>query len=140
MSKADFITQFAELLQGCRILPQLLAGCIGHRIDDEVRMDVRCIAVGGDLNLVTGPSLFRKLLGDLMSLHRSHPLSRREGLDILIKIDAVQLPVSSFRSKEFCDCVSGITVDAADQIPSGLLIPDLFCFHTVAHYCFHGAQ
>ena len=76
MSKAYFITQFPELLQGCRILPQLLAGCIGHRIDDEVGMYMRSITVSGNLNLVTGPSLFCKLLGDLISLHRSHPLPR----------------------------------------------------------------
>ena len=78
MSKAYFIAQLPKLFQCCRILPQLLPRFIGHGVDDEVRMDVSCIAVGGDLNLVTGPSLFRKLLGDLMSLHRSQPLSRRE--------------------------------------------------------------
>ena len=76
MSKADFITQFPELFQGCRILPQLLSVFIGHGVDDEVGMNVLGITVGGNLNLMTGPSLFRKLLCNLMSLRRSQLLPR----------------------------------------------------------------
>lgn len=74
MSKAYFIAQFAELLQGRGILPQLLPGFIGHGIDDEVRMDVGSVTVGGDLYFVAWPCLFRKLLCDLVGLCRGQLL------------------------------------------------------------------
>lgn len=137
MRKTYFITELSELFQGCGILPKLLPGFIGNGVDDEVRMDMRCIAVGGDLNLMTGPSLLRKLLCDLVGLHRSQLLPWREGLNVLIEIDAIQFPVSGFGRKEFCDGVSAIAVNTADQVPLGLLIPNLFLLHTVTHHCFH---
>ena len=140
MCKADYITQLSKLFQGCGILPEFLAGLIGNGVDDEVRMDMRRIAVGGNLNLMAGPGPFCKLFCDFMSLHRGQLLPWGEGLNVLIEIDAVQLPVSSFGRKEFCDGVPAVAVDTADQVPLGLLIPSLFRLHAVAHHRFHGTD
>lgn len=140
MIKAYFITQFPELLQGGGILPELLPGFVCHSVDDEVRMDVSSITVGSDLNLMTGPSLLRKLNCDFVSLRWCQLFPRREGLNVLIEVDSVQLSVRSFCSEEFCNCISAITVDTADQMPLGLLIPNLFRLHAVAHHGFHGTH
>lgn len=140
MGKADFITQLSKLLQGGGILPELLPGFIGNGVDNEMGMNVGSIAVSSDLNLMTGPSLLRKLNCDFMSLRWCQLFPRREGLNVLIEVDSVQLSVRSFGSEEFCDCISAITVDTADQVPLGLLIPNLFRLHTVAHHCFHGTH
>ena len=140
MGKAYLITQFPELLQGGGILPELLPGFIGNGVDDEVGMNVLGITVGGNLNLMTGPGLLRKLLCDLVGLHQGQLLPWGEGLNILVEVDAVQLPVSSFGRKEFCDGVPAVAVDAADQVPLGLLIPNLFRLHAVAHHCSHGTH
>jgi len=140
MSKAYFITQFSELFQGCGILAQLLPGFIGNGVDDEVRMDMCRIAVSSDLNLMTGPCLLRKLLCNLVGLCRGQLLSGRERLNVLIEVDAVQFTMSCLCRKKFCDCISAIAVDTADQVPPGLLIPNLFRLHAVAHHCSHGTH
>ena len=90
MRKADFITQLSKLLQGGGILPELLPGFVCHGVYDEVGVDVGRIAVGGDLNLVAGPCLFRKILCNLVGLRRGQLFLRRERLNILIEVDAVQ--------------------------------------------------
>lgn len=140
MSKADFITQFPELLQGCGILPELLPGFIGNGVDNEMGMNVGSIAVGGNLNLMAGPCLLCKLHCDFVSLRWCQLFPRREGLNVLVEVDTIQLPVSSFGRKEFCDGVPAVAVDAADQIPFGLCIPDFLFLHAVTHHCFHGTH
>lgn len=70
MSKAYFIAQFSELLQGRGILAQLLPGFISHGVDDEVGVEMGSITMCSDLNLVSQPSLLRKLLCDLVGLRR----------------------------------------------------------------------
>ena len=80
MGKADFITELSELFQGCGILPELLPGFIGNGVDNEMGMNVGSIAVGGNLNLMTEPSLLCKLHCNFVSLRWCQLFPRREGL------------------------------------------------------------
>ena len=112
---ADLIAEGPQLFQRVGILPQFLSGLKADRVDDEVGMDVRCIAVRGHQDLVSGPCAGRKLLRKRMRLSGRDILLRREGLDILVKVDAIQLPIGRFGRREFCDSVRAVTVDAADQ-------------------------
>lgn len=112
---ADLVAEGPQLFQRVGILPQFSAGLKADRVDDEMGMDVRCIAVCGHQDLVSGPCAGRKLLRESMRLPGRDILLRREGLDILVKVDAIQLPIGCFGRREFCDGVQAVTVDAADQ-------------------------
>lgn len=112
---AELIAEGPQLFQRVGILPQFPAGLKVDRVDDEVRMDVRCIAVRGHQDLVSGPCAGRKLLRKRMRLPGREILLRGEGLDILVKVDTVQLPIGCFGRREFRNGVRDVTVDAADQ-------------------------
>lgn len=100
---AELIAECPQLFQRVGILPQFPAGLKADRVDDEVGMDVRCIAVRGHQDLVSGPCAGRKLLRESMRLPGRDMLLRRERLDILIKVDAIQFPIGRFGRCEFRD-------------------------------------
>ena len=112
---ADLIAECPQLFQRVGILPQFLSGLKADRVDDEMGMDVRCIAVRGHQGLVSGPCAGRKLLRKRMRLPGRDILLRRKGLDILVKVDTIQFPIGRFGRREFRDSVRAVTVDAADQ-------------------------
>ncbi len=117
MSLTQLIADGTELLQGIGILAKLPPGFKVHRVDDEMAMHMVSIAVGGDLNLVTGPSTHRKFHSDLMGLLGRDLFLGREGLDILIEGDAVHFAVGCFRRFEFKNGIASVAVDTADEIP-----------------------
>lgn len=87
-----------------------------------MRMDMLGITVGGDLDFVTGPCFHSELSGNLMRLSVRDVFSGREGLDILIEVDAVQFAVGILGCQELRDGVQSVTADATDIPLPGQLI------------------
>jgi len=122
MFPAQLIADGTELFQGAGILPQLSAICKTDRVDYEVGVDVFGIAVGGHLHLMSGPCFHGELSGDVVGPFIRDVLPGREGLDILIEVDAVQFAVGILGSEELRDGVQSVTADAADIPLPGELI------------------
>lgn len=55
MGGADLVADLPQLLQRIGMLSQLVPRLEADAVDDEVGMDVRCVAVGGDQHLVSRP-------------------------------------------------------------------------------------
>ena len=122
MLPAQLIADGTELLQRAGILPQLSAIHKADGVDNKMGVDVFGIAVSGHLHLMSGPGLHSELSGNVVSLLIGDVLPGREGLDILIEVDAVQLAVSIFGSEELRDGVQSVAADAADIPLAGELI------------------
>jgi hypothetical protein len=122
MRPAQFITDGTELLQCIGVLPQLPAVYETDRVDYEVGVDVFGIAVGGHLHLMPGPRFHGELSGDVVGLFIRDVLPGREGLDILIEVDAVQLAIGMLGGKELRDGIHSVAADAADIAMAGDLI------------------
>ena len=125
MLPAQFIADGTELLQSAGVLPQLSAIHKADGVDNKMGVDVFGIAVGGHLHLMSGPGLHGELSGDGMSLLVGDVFPGREGLDILIEIDAVQLAVGILGGEELRDGIQSVTADAADIPLSSELIHGL---------------
>ena len=138
MLPAQLIADGTELLQSVGILPQLSAIHEADGVNNKMRVDVFGIAVGGHLHLMPGPCFHGELSGNVVRLLIGDVLPGREGLDILIEVDAVQLAVSIFGSEELCDGVQSVTADAADIPLSGDLIHGLAFLQAVPHDTDHG--
>jgi len=139
MFPAQLIADGTELFQGAGILPQLSAICKTDRVDYEVGVDVFGIAVGGHLHLMSGPGFHGELSGDGVGLLIGNVLPGREGLDILIEVDAVQLAVGILGGEELRDGIHSVTADAADIAMAGQLIHGLALLQAVPHDTDHGA-
>ena len=98
------------------------------------------IAVSGHQHLMPRPCLLCKLFCNLVSLCRCDGFSGREGLDVLIEIHAVQFSVSCFGRFKLGDGIEAVTVDAADQMLLGLLIPGLVLSLAVSHHPSHSTE
>ena len=125
MLSTQLIADGTELLQSVGILPQLSAIHKADGVDHEMGVDVFGIAVGGHLYLMPGPCFHGELSGDSMSLLIGDILPGREGLDILIEVDAVQLAIGMLGGKELRDGIHSVTADAADIPLPGELIHGL---------------
>lgn len=88
-------------------------------------VDVFGVAVGGHLFLVSGPGFHSEFPGDIMSLFIGDVLPGREGLDILIEVNAVQFAVGILGGKELRDGIQSVTADAADIPLSSFLVDGL---------------
>ena len=140
MGHADIITDQPQELQGVGVLPKLQSSFEVHRVDDEVAVDMVSVAVGGDENFRTGPCTHRKLHSNLMGLLGSDVFQRREGLHILVEVDAVHLTVGCLGRFELQNGIHPITVDAADEPLAGSFIPGLVLSHAVIHHGSHGTE
>ena len=138
MLPAQFIADGTELLQSVGILPQLPAVYETDGVDHKMGVDVFGIAVGGYLHLMSGPGLHGELSGDGMGLLVGDILPGREGLDILIEVDAVQLAVGILGGEELRDGIQSITTDAADIPLSSDMIHSLTFLQAVPHDTDHG--
>ena len=114
MLPAQLIADGTELLQSVGILPQLSAIHEADGVNHKMGVDVFGIAVGGHLHLMSGPGFHGELSGDGVGLFIGDILLGREGLDILIEVDAVQLAVGILGGEELRDGVQSVTADAAD--------------------------
>ena len=140
VSHADIIANLPQILQGVGILPKLHTGFKVHGVDDEVGVDVFGIAMGGDENFRAGPGTHRELFCHLVCLPGCDILCWREGLNILVEFDAVQLAVGGLGGFELQNGIQSITVNAADQSALGLFIPGLVLPHTVIHHGAHSTE
>ena len=139
MLPAQLIADGTELLQGIGILAQLVTIHKTDRVNYEMGVDVFGIAVGGYLHLMSGPGFHGELSGDGMSLFVGDVLPGREGLDILIEVDAVQFAVGLLGGKELRDGIPSVAADAADKPLPGELIHGLAFLQAVPHDADHGA-
>ena len=140
MCHADLVADLPELAEGVGILAELLPCLVADGIDDEMGVDVGCIAVGGHLHLMPRPGLCRKLQTDCMSLGIGDILPRREGLDILVEVDAVQLVVGSLGGEKFREGILTVAVQPGHIPATGFRVGDLVFALTVAHDGFHGTD
>ena len=125
MLPAQLIADGTELLQRAGILPQLPSIHEADGVDNKMGVDVFGIAVGGHLHLMSGPCFHGELSGNVVRLLIGDVLPGREGLDILIEVDAVQLAVGILGGKELRDRIHSVTADAADIPLPGELIHGL---------------
>lgn len=91
------------------------------------------IAVGGDLDFVTGPGFHSKLSGDFVGLLIGGVFSGREGLDILVEVDAVQFSIGILGCQELRDGIQAVTADAADIPLPGQFIHGFAFLQAVPH-------
>ena len=139
MLPAQFIADGTELLQSTGILPQLSAIHEADGVDHKMGVDMFGIAVGGHLHLMSGPGFHGELSGNVVRLLIGDILPGREGLDILIEVDAVQFAVGILGGKELRDGIHSVTADAAHiPLPSDL-IHSLTFLQAVPHDTDHGA-
>ena len=139
MLPAQLIADGTELLQSVGILPQLSAVHETDGVDHKMGVDVFGIAVGGHLHLMSGPGFHGELSGDGVGLFIGDILPGREGLDILIEVDAVQFAVGILGGKELRDGIHSVTANAADIPLPGQLIHGLALLQAVPHDTDHGA-
>lgn len=122
MGQTQLVTDGTELFECTGVLPQFVTIHKADGVDHEVGVDVFGIAVGGHLHLMSGPSFGGEFPGDLMCLLIGDVLPGREGLDILIEVDAVQFSIGILGCQELRDGVQSVTTDAADIPLPGQLI------------------
>ena len=137
---ADFIADQPQRLQRVGILPELPPGFKAHRVDDEVTVYMIGVAMGGDEDFLTGPGSDCKLLCNLVSQSGRDVLRGFEGLHILIEVNAVHLSVSCLGGFELQNGIPPFTVDAADELLPGLLVPGFIFSHAISHHCPHGTE
>lgn len=137
---ADPVTDPAKLAQGVGILAEFLAIYKADGVDYEMGMDVLGIAVGGYLHFISRPCFLRKCSCNLMCLLGSDALPGMKGLNVLVEIDAVHFVVGSLRCQKFCDGITAIAVDAADQFLMRLLVPGFLFLGAVFHHSNHGTE
>ena len=133
MRHADIVTDHPQELQGVGVLAQLQTSLEVHGVDDEVTVYMVGIAVGGDENFRTGPCTGSELQSDFMCLPVGDILRGREGLDILVEVDAAHFTVGCLGCFELQNRIHPIAVDTADEPLAGTLVPGLVLSHAVPH-------
>lgn len=122
MLTAQLIADGTELLQGVWILPQLAAIHEADGVDYKMGVDVFSIAVSGHLHLMSRPGFHGELSGNVVRLLIGNVLPGREGLNILIEVDAIQFAVGILGGEKLRDGIHSVTADAADIPLAGELI------------------
>ena len=133
MRHADIVADHPQELQGIGVLMKLQSCLEVHGVDDEVTVYMVGIAVGGDEHLRTGPSTGSELQGNFMCLLVGDILRGREGLDILVEVDAAHFAVGGLGRFELQNGIHPIAVDTADKPLAGSLVPGLVLSHAVPH-------
>ena len=136
----DLVADLPELAQGIGVLTQLFPGLKADGVDDEVGVDMPGIAVGGHLHLMPRPGLRRELQPDGMGLGIGDVLPWGKGLDILVKVDAVQLVVGGLGGEKFREGILSVAVEAGHIPAPGFGVGDLVHPLAVAHDRFHGTD
>lgn len=140
MRHADFVADLPELAEGVGVLTELLSRLKADGIDDEVGMDMPGIAVGGHLYLMPRPDLCRELQPDAMGLGIGDVLPWGEGLDILVKVDAVHLAVGGLGGEKFREGILAVAVQPCHIPVPGFGVGGFVHPLAVAHDGFHGTD
>ena len=114
-------------------MPQLQTSLEVYGVDDEVTVHMVCITVGGDENFRTGPGTGGELQSDFVRLLVGDILRGREGLDILVEVDAAHFAVGGLGRFELQNGIHPIAVDTTDKPLAGTLVPGLVLSHAVPH-------
>ena len=140
MCHADLVAELPELTEGIGVLAELPACLEADGIDDEVGVDMPGIAVGGHLHLMPRPGLRRKLQPDGMGRGIGDVLPGGKGLDILVKVDAVQLVVGSLGGEKFREGILAVAVESGHIPAPGFRVGGFVHPLAVAHDGFHGTD
>ena len=136
----DIVTDHPQELQGVGVLPKLQTSLEVHGVDDEVTVDMVGVAVGRDENFRSGPCTGCEFQSNLMCLPVGDILRGREGLDILVEVDAAHFTVGGLGCFELQNGIHPIAVDTADKPLAGMLVPGLILSHAVPHDIPHGTE
>ena len=101
------------MLQRAWILSELFAVFKVHGVDYDVVVEVLSIYVGGNQDLVTCP-LLRQLHAEAVGFFGREVIVGMEGLNVMIKINAVLLAVKHLGRHEFIVYEVGIAVHTRD--------------------------
>ena len=140
MGHADIVTDHPQELQGVGVLPKLQTSLEVHRVDDEVTVYMVGIAVGGDEDFRTGPGTGSKLQGNFVCLPVCDVFRGREGLDILVEVDAVHLAVGGLGSEKFREGILSAAVQPGHIPATGFRVGGFVHPLAVAHDRFHGTD
>ena len=140
MRHADFVADLPELAEGVGVLAELFSRLKADGIDDEMGVDMPGIAVGSYLHLMPRPGLRCKLQPDGMGLGIGDVLPGRKGLNILIKIDAVQLVVGGLGGEKFREGILSVAVQPGHIPAPGFRVGGFVHPLAVAHDRFHGTD
>ena len=140
MGHADIVTDHPQELQGIWVLMKLQSCLEVYGVDDEVTVYMVGIAVGGDEDFRTGPGTGSKLQGNFVCLPVCDVFRGREGLDILVEVDAAHFTVGGLGCFELQNGIHPIAVDTADKPLAGMLVPGLILSHAVPHDIPHGTE
>ena len=133
MRHADIVTDHPQELERIGILPKLQTSLEVHGVDDEVTVYMVGIAMGGDEDFRSGPGTGSKLQGNFVCLYVRDIFRGREGLDILVEVDAAHFAVGGLGRFELQNGIHPIAVDTADKPLAGSLVPGLVLSHAVPH-------
>lgn len=136
----DSVGESSELLQILFVELQFQAGFTAYRIHHKMVVPVVAVDMRGDLNLVA-VKIFRKLHAHLMDFLRGNRRSRLEGLDVLIEIHALFLPVSALGRHELLKCGRSAAILTGHQlnpVPLSILVNGLFVLRHIPHNLGHG--
>ena len=134
MLQADLVRESSELRQILFHEMEFLPSFKADRVDDEVRMDVRGIGVGGNDELVVLP-LPRQFQSDFVCFLRRKIFLRMEGLHEVEIHFAVAFVVLQLRADELCAAGFRLAVDRGDQMP-----PLVFGFVLLHHILQHSGN
>lgn len=93
MLHAKPIGELPQLPQGVGPLPKHFSILVADGVDQKVRMDVRCVNMGGDQHLTVRPGLGSELFRDPVGEGRGDRFLGMEGLGVMIKPNRTVLPV-----------------------------------------------
>ena len=132
--QADLVREGSELHQILFHEMEFLPGFKADRVDDEVRMDVHGIGVGGNDELIVLP-LLCQLQSDCVRFLGRDVFLRMEGLHEVEIHFAVAFTILQLRADKLCAAGVRLAVDRGDQMPSLV-----FGFVRLHHILQHGGN
>lgn len=140
MRHADLVADLPKLAEGVGVLAELPPCLKADGIDDEVGVDMPGITVGGHLHLMPRPGLRRKLQPNGMGLGIGDVLPGGKGLDILVKVDAVQLVVGGLGGEKFREGILAVAVQPGHIADASFGVGGFVHPLAIAHDGFHGTD
>lgn len=137
MTDTELVREFAELGQVLFPKVELPPGLEADGVENEVRMDVVPVRVGGHDYFVVRPLRLRQLQSNLMCLSRRDRLVRMERLDEVKIHFLVALAVLQLRADEFRVAALRLAVQTSDQM--AVFVLSFLCLHHIPKDSAHAA-